>query len=372
LAVADKLRRLSGTDNVSIYYIGQKGDKNAQTIQRDSSIKRYSILAGKFRRYHSLSLIRQIFNVGPNLLNARDLLYIGIGFFQSLLLLIKIRPDIIFFKGGFVVVPIGSAARILGIPYITHDSDALPGLANRLIAKGARFNAVAHDGVTFYPKSKTVVTGIPVVNEYMDRQAVEQYEYKKRLAIPEGMTHLFIYTGTQGARVVDDALDAIIPHLLGRHKLLYVSHVFGRLNQHSMTSRYLGATDEQSKRIRKLVFIDNAFDYIASADIIIGRAGATSMAEFATVGRACIIVPAEQLTGGHQLKNVEPLESAEAIFVVREANIRQDLESATEKLITDRQLRAKLENNIHAFAVGDASTNIAQLILDTFKQHYKI
>lgn len=353
---------------MSLYYVGQKGDKNAETIARDKAIKLYTIRAGKFRRFHTLSLLRQIFNFGPNLLNVRDAFYTIIGFFQSIFLLLKIKPDVIFFKGGYVVVPLGKAARLLRIPYITHDSDALPGLANRLIAKGATYNAVAHSAVTYYPKKKTVVTGIPVVQEYIERSAVAQSEYKKRLGLPKDSVHLFVYTGTQGARVIDDVLNMVVPELLEKHSNLYISHVFGRLNEHMIEERYRNVPNGSQGRIRKLAFIENAYDYVASADIIIGRAGATSMAEFATIGRACVIIPAEQLTGGHQLKNVEPLESAGVVRVVRESDLQKRLEAELDRLIVNEDERHELEGAFRKFAVADASLRIAQLIIDTYNK----
>lgn len=361
---------MCGTEPLEIAYIGQKGDKNAETILRDPSIRRHSIHAGKFRRFHSLSLLRQLVNVGPNLLNLRDAVYVVMGYFEALYLLLKLKPDIIFFKGGFVVVPIGYAARLLRIPYITHDSDALPGLANRLIARGARYNAVAHEGVTCYPAGKSVVTGVPVIEQYVERVGVPQMAYKKLLSIPTQSVHLFIYTGTQGARIVDEALETSLPGIMVRYPDLYVTHVFGRLNEHTMENRYKGVAPDVSRRIRKVSFIDNAYDYIASADIVIARAGATSMAEFATIGRACIIIPAEQLTGGHQLVNARLLERAGAIMVVREAGLDSELPKAIEQLTTDVNRRRRFEQAIRSFAVSDASQRIAQLLYDTCKQGY--
>ena len=363
MAVASDLRTLQ-TDNLELIFVGQKNDKNAGVITAgDSQITSYLVHAGKFRRFHSLSLIRQLFNVWPNLLNIRDGFLIVLGFFESFFLLLRLRPDVIFFKGGFVVVPIGYAARLLRIPYITHDSDALPGLANRLIAKGARYNAVAHAGVTYYPKAKTVVTGIPLSHEYAERQNQGQARYKELLDIPAGSTMLFIYTGTQGARIVDDALTSVVPRLLERYSHLYIVQVFGRLNEQRMDKRYGGLSKDMARRVRKLSFIDNAYDYIAAADIIIGRAGATSMAEFATVGRACIIVPAEQLTGGHQLMNAQLLAKEHAIVIARELHLADSLRSSVEHLIADKQARHRLAKTIQTFATTDASKRIAELIV---------
>ena len=291
LAVAKELHGLD--PETIIEFIGQSGDTNVSIAQSDMHISKiHTVQAGKFRRFHSLTLLQNILNLKVNLLNLRDFFKLCVGFVQSILLLVKIRPDVIFFKGGFVVVPIGFAARLLRVPYMTHDSDALPGLANRLIAKGAKFNAVANKHVTAYPSTKTVIAGIPLVEEYSTRSGVSQKKYKLLLGFPDDSLVLFVYTGTRGARVIDDALDDIVPRLLKKYERLHVAIVFGRLNEDSFDRKFTGLSVSMSKRVRKLKFIQNAYDYIAAADVIIGRAGATTMAEFATVGRATILIPA--------------------------------------------------------------------------------
>lgn len=364
LAIARELHVKS--PEIQLMFIGHKGDKNIKLVENSSlNIHIETIFSGKFRRFNTLSLVRQVFNFGPNLLNLRDLIYNCVGFVQSLGKLIVNRPDVILFKGGFVVVPLGMAARLLRIDYITHDSDSLPGLANKLIAKGAKYNAVVHKEVKYYPLSKTKVTGIPLAKEYLERAQATQQKYKKVLGIPEDSFMLFVFTGTQGSRSIDKALSEAVPKLLERHKHLYLVHVFGRLNEDSQKEQYAGLSSDLKSRIRKLLFIENAFDYIAAADLIIGRAGATSIAEFATIGRACVIIPAAQLTGGHQLENAQLLSRQDAAIVLNDNDeLAEALYKACDSLIADKKRVSELAKNIQQFGNPEAASKIAELLIE--------
>lgn len=363
LAVAGELVSQANGE-LDIYFIGQKGDKNTTLVEQDDTeISIHLIRAGKFRRYHNERFLRRFLDIKTNLLNVRDALFVLIGFFQALSILGRIRPKAMFAKGGFVVVPVGWACRILKIPYITHDSDTMPGLANRIIARGAIKNAVAYSGTNNYSQHKTIVTGIPLSNEYEERRGKAQDPYKKLLNIPQDSVVLLVFAGTQGARVIDEALDRLIPDLLVKYPKLYVVHVFGRLNEGTLKSQYATVSLDQNSRIKKLAFIDNAYDYIAAADIIIGRAGATSIAEFATVGRATIIIPADHLSAGHQLKNAEYLDVADAACIVRESKIDSSLAGVLNELIHDKSKRNLLASNISKLATPKASSVIAKELL---------
>jgi len=370
LAVADELIELS--PNSELIFMGQKGDRNVDLIRDNDVIRKvYTVRAGKFRRFHSLSLWQNITNIRVNLLNLRDMVLVAIGFFQSVYKLLIIRPDVIFFKGGFVVVPIGWAARFLRIPYITHDSDPLPGLANRLIAKGAKKNAVQSSSVTAYPASKTVVTGVPLTKEYRLRRGHDQAKYKELLGFPSNSLLVFVFTGTQGAKKVDDALEQVLPAVLTDYPDVQVAYVFGRLNEKAMDSRFAGTKPDIKSRIKPMTFIDNAYDYIAASDIVIGRAGATTMAEVATIGRSAIIVPAEQLTGGHQLMNAEIYAMDGASLIVKEDQLPDGLENALRVLIASPELRKSMQDKIMAIAPDNAAKNIALEIVAIAKKGSK-
>src|SRR5690606_12676531 len=119
----------------------------------------------------------------------------------------KHRPDALFVKGGFVGVPLGLAAAMLKIPYITHDSDAVPGLANRLIARWAKAHAVAMPKEAYgYPANKTFHVGTPIASVYEPVTADRQARYKKSFGLPKTAKVLLVTGGGLGAKRLNVAV----------------------------------------------------------------------------------------------------------------------------------------------------------------------
>ena len=185
LAVVHELKRLR--PDAQITYIGQTGDPLLDVPQQDKNVSAVlSIRAGKFRRYHGAGW-RQLFDVETLYKNLRDVVLVLVGIGQSYKLLGKLRPDIIFIKGGFVGVPVGLAAAMRGIPFVTHDSDALPGLANRVIARWAKVHAVALPKEVYahyYPAGKTVTVGVPVSHNFHRVSASEDKDWRAEVGLP--------------------------------------------------------------------------------------------------------------------------------------------------------------------------------------------
>ena len=139
------------------------------------------IIAGKLRRYHGKNLT---FHLQPSILlpNLRDGLKVAIGFFQSLFKLMAWRPDVIFIKGGYVCLPVGYAARLLRIPLVLHDSDAHPGLTNRLLSPFARAIGTGAPLEYYnYPPERATYVGIPVAPEFRPYSEAERQNLKKKL-----------------------------------------------------------------------------------------------------------------------------------------------------------------------------------------------
>src|SRR3989344_909016 len=141
LALADELKKQK--PDARVIYTGQIGDSLGDIVRIHPSVDEvYGVRAGKFRRYHGQGLM-QVLDIPTLYKNIRDSFYVMIGFVQSWFLLGRLKPSVIFVRGGYVGVPVGLAAARRKIPYITHDSDAIASLANRIISKRAAAHAVA-------------------------------------------------------------------------------------------------------------------------------------------------------------------------------------------------------------------------------------
>ena len=328
-----------------------------------------TVRAGKFRRYHGEGF-KQLLDIPTQLKNIRDLFYFVVGFFQSLRLLHKVQPDVVFIKGGFVGVPIGLAAAIRGIPYVTHDSDAIPGLANRIIAKWARFHAVAMPVENYqYPKAKTKQVGVPVNAAFAPISESQKQHLKEELHVPRDAPVLCITGGGLGALRLNHAIVHVMPLLLAHAPNLYVYHVAGPGKATSLQTLYQESLNpEILNQVEVFEFVDDLYRYSGVADVVITRAGANSLADFATQAKACIVVPNPQLTGGHQTKNAQALVAQGAVMVITEEQLAQDssiLASAIIELLDSPRSRKELETALSKTAQTDAAEKIARLVIST-------
>ena len=367
LAVAGELKRQR--PDIRLIYIGQRGDKLGDIPAEHPAIDQvFTVRAGKLRRYHGEGL-RQLLDLPTTLKNIRDSFYVVIGTYQSWQLLRRLRPDVIFIKGGFVGVPVGQAAARLHLPYVTHDSDAVPGLANRIIGRWADRHAVALPPQLYnYPADKTVMTGIPLQPEFKPVDAKLKRRYRSDLKLPAEAKVLFVIGGGLGSQRINEAVASAVPHLLGEFNDLYVLHSAGRNNEADIQAAYQAKlSPAEQDRVRVQGFIDDVYRYSGAADIVVTRAGATNLAEFALQGKACIVIPSPFLAGGHQLKNAHYLADQRAAVVLDEAALMADpnrLARQVSALLHNPKHQRELGDRLAKFAKPQATAELTQLILD--------
>jgi len=371
LAVAHELKRHDSS--AEVVYIGQRGDNFADIVEEHHDVidAVYSVRAGKFRRYHGEGW-RQLLDIHTLWLNIRDVLFVIIGFWQSFWLLGKVKPDVIFVKGGFVGVPVGLAAALRRIPYVTHDSDAIPGLANRIIARWAHTHAVALPIELYpYPPAKTVDVGVPVSHNYVPVDDLKRANYRHEAGISQYKHILLVTGGGLGAERVNKALLSVASDLLVADPTLCIVHTVGHKHEKAVSAAYtrLLAPDDR-RRVIVRDYINDLYRYSGAADLVVARGGATNLAELAGQGAAVIVVPNPLLTGGHQLKNALAYAEKQAIVVVTEESLQktpQILGAKIGELLKDQAQRAALSKNIATFSRANAAEKLAELLLNTKK-----
>ena len=371
LAVAHEIKKIY--PDCTILYIGQRGDVFADIVADSPLIDEvYSVSAGKFRRYNGEGL-KQLLDFETMWQNTRDTFRVLKGLYESYKLLKKVRPDMLFCKGGFVGVPVGLAAAMQKIPYLTHDSDAIPGLANRIISKWATLHAVALDPELYpYPSNKTVNTGVPISPKYSFVTATDRQEFKKVVHLDMYKYVLLVTGGGLGAARLNHAVVSIMPKLLKKYSNVAVVHTAGQKLEKVVKEAYDASLDvDMRKRVHVYGYTTNLAGFSGAADIVVARGGATNIAEFAAQGKACIIVPNAQLTGGHQLKNAIAYEKKEAIVNIDETKLRNNHEillKAIERLIDDSQKRDDLGQKLHDFARPNAAKELANLCVSLVEE----
>lgn len=370
LAVARELKALR--PDCTIAYVTHTGDGLEDVAAGDAHVDElHHVRAGKFRRYNGEGW-RQLLDVETMLLNIRDTCWILVGIWQSFQLLRQLRPNIIFTRGSYVSVPVCLAAALLRIPYVTHDSDAIPSLTNRLIARWAKVHTVALDEELYpYPIDKTITVGVPVDSAYrpVDNTLRDQYRRELRL---EGFDWVVLVTGGGlGAQRLNEAVVENAAYLLKRYPGMALVHLAGRTNEEATMTAYDSALDQEARR-RVFVkgFTTGMYRFTGAANVVVARGGATNLAELALQAKPCIIVPNPLLTGGHQLKNTVALAEQGAVVQLSEEQIQQErrLASVISTIIDDPAVSAELSRRIASFARPDSARVLATLLLQKAKQ----
>lgn len=345
-----------------VVYVGERGGKFAHLTEDVPVIDEvHTVFAGKFRRYHGEGFLTRVLDIQTNILNLRDMLHVGVGLIQSLFLVKKIQPDVVFLKGGFVGVPIGLAAALWRKRLVTHDSDALPGLANRMVSRWVACHATGMPTEFYaYPAQKSAYVGVLVDSDYQAVDPKTQQSLKATIDQPTNRPALLVTGGSLGSQRINTAMKQLAPELLDAYPRLQIIHQVGKGNGHTYG-------DYTHKRLQVLEFLQPMYAYTGAADVVVTRAGANTLAELGVQGKACIVVPNPLLTGGHQLKNAQHLLDENAVLVVDDEKLKKspaELDQAIRQLLDDDTLRRRLGQTLQALTVPDAARKVAMILLD--------
>jgi UDP-N-acetylglucosamine--N-acetylmuramyl-(pentapeptide) pyrophosphoryl-undecaprenol N-acetylglucosamine transferase len=369
LPVARELKRQ--LPDCKIVYVGFKGD-NFDSLNIDSSCFDFRVFinAGKFRRYHGQSKLIRLLDVKTFLLNVRDFFRLLGSLGTALRIIGKFKPDAVFSKGGFVVVPVGMAAKLRGVPIVTHDSDAVPGLANRIVGRWARIHATGMPAEFYSYKPATIrYVGVPINPQIRKVTPKIQKEYRNRLGLPDEANVMLLSGGGNGSRRLNNLLLGAAPELLAKDLSMRIIHICGWLHEADVKASYKDKlTGEQLKRVSVMGFTPEFYAYSAAADVIVARAGATTIAELSAAGKACVIIPSPFLAGGHQLKNAEQLAAADAAVILDEQVDADEFLAVVNELFTSDSRRFELSRNIFALAKPQAAAELAEMIIKTAKK----
>lgn len=368
LAVASQIKK--DKPNAEIAVITERlGVFNHLFDGADQIDSLYFINAGKFRRYHGESLHKKIFDVRTILLNIRDIIRLAVGTIESIWALMRIRPDVAFIKGGYVGVPVGLACRIFRTPYVTHDSDAVPGLTNRFIGKGAIYNAVGMPPENYnYKKEKIVYVGVPVTDDFIDSDASLRKSKRSELDVAKDEILLLVTGGSNGAKRLDEIIHASLEEILEKNPKLNIVHQVGRNNE----KLYEDYPLKLHARIRVSTFLQPLSAYLAAADIVIARAGATAIAEIGHMKKPLILVPNPYLTGAHQIKNAKALQKLDAVIVIDEHKALEEhalISDAVYDLLKSQDLRENLQEKLYSLTQKDATKKISNILTKVISEN---
>jgi UDP-N-acetylglucosamine--N-acetylmuramyl-(pentapeptide) pyrophosphoryl-undecaprenol N-acetylglucosamine transferase len=363
LAVINELHRQDS--DLKVWFVCDKAFESQSRgimASADVPVAVLTIVAGKFRRYAHLTRLQHLTSLQIVSKNIIDIFKIAIGFFQSIIVLLRVRPDVVFAKGGYVCLPLGVAAKLLGYPIVIHDSDTRPGLTNRVLAQYATVIATGSPLENYsYDRQKTHYIGVPIGSEFKPVSTRDQRRYKQSLGFDPDLPLVVATGGGLGAQSINMALAKAARTLSGKGVAIY--HVTGKSHYEVVAP----LVKDISQYMAVPFVYEKMNEVLGAADVVISRASATFLQELAGLAKAVIVVPARQL--GDQLKNADVYKAADAAIVMSDDEIgaATNLEDVIVGLIDNEELRKTMGDKLHAFARPDAAPDLAMLILKAAK-----
>lgn len=293
----------------------------------------------------------------------------AIGFLQSLILLIFWNPDVIFVKGGYVGLPVGLAAGLLKKPLVTHDSDIVPGLTNRILARFAKLQAVGMPIKAYdYNKTKLRYTGVPIRQDFVSYNPSNQLD--NQLFSHQNKPVIAIVGGSLGAIRLNNAIMNNLEYIMA-HCDANIYWLTGR-KQYKNIRKWLQQIDSKNNgRVVAVPYSNELHIILSSATIVVTRAGATTLAELAVLKKPIILVPNPYLTAGHQLKNAQFYKENNAAIVLYEEEITNNntLGDQILELLHNTDKQQELKNNISKYAITNSAEKIVDVLIEAQKKN---
>lgn len=281
---------------------------------------------------------------------------VAAGFFESLTLLIRIRPNIVLSFGSYVSIPVALAAWVLRIPVIVHEQTASSGLANRLVARIAKKIAISFEtSRRDFPERKTVFTGNLV------RSAFFKIGKKKRGRV-NPLPVIYITGGSRGSRIINDAVLGVLPKLLSMAKIY---HQTGQIDFEKIQNVRQSLPEHLRERykISGLYSPDDVEEIYEEADIVIARAGANTVSELAVTGTPAILIPIPWSESNEQEKNAELLaETGLAVVLDQEKLNGRTLIVEIKKILKNLEKIKKSVAGARALVPENAPSRLMALI----------
>ena len=278
------------------------------------------------------------------------------GYAESRKVLKAYRPDLVLGVGGYASAPLVFAAKGMQIPCYIHEQNAVPGMSNRLLGRVAdKIFISLESSARFFPVERTLLTGNPLRRAILDQVAIGAE------SVADDCLRLLVFGGSSGARSINDALLAALPHLTAVSDRLRITHQTGDADHKRVQEGYAAA----GWRAEVVAFIDNMAEAYRAADLIVCRAGATTIAEVTACGKPCLFIPYPHAVDDHQRRNAEALLGAGAGVMLLERELSGErLAGEIAGLLQDREKLAATAAAARSLARLDAARVIVDEMLN--------
>ena len=348
-------RKILEISNGEAEFLFMGPDFFSNGVFRKEGVRTRIVFSGKFRRYFSI-------------FNLLDVFKFPVGFIQTYWHIFWFMPDVIFEKGGYGSVLPVLVGWMFRIPVIIHESDAAPGLANKMLCRFAKFILVSfEESVAFFPKGKTFLTGNPIRNELFLNIPQNAREV---LGMKSSRPVIVVFGGSQGSEQINDLILISMPDLAKKYEIV---HQCGRSREQDMKKGALLQIHNIEERnfyhVYGLMTEPELASAYASADLIVSRAGSGAIFEIASFGKPSILIPYNGGASSHQEKNAFVYADTGAGIVLEDENLKPHIFlNSIDSILSDAKKLEDMKIAALNFAKLDAAEKIAKAVLALGRQ----
>ncbi len=326
IAIAKRVRR--AIPDCDVLYVGGKYGLEKDIVAREQlAFKSIDVLG--FDRKSVLKRIKAYFKL-------------LVALFQSFRLLRKFRPDLVIGTGGYVSGPVVFVAALLGIDTMIHEQNAIPGFTTKKLSKYVtRILISFKESLPYFKEqNKVYYTGLPIRQEFSN---VDRLRAREELYIDQDDVLIVSLGGSNGAAVINQFAEKLAYHIAGRRGVRFV-HITGK----RYYSDYVAALDQSkiAENVTIVDYLDDIYTMLAAADLVISRAGALSLAEFAALALPAILIPSPNVADNHQFFNAKAYEKMGTAIVIEENKLDyESLLNVVESLVDNPEQLTNMRDN---------------------------
>jgi UDP-N-acetylglucosamine--N-acetylmuramyl-(pentapeptide) pyrophosphoryl-undecaprenol N-acetylglucosamine transferase len=341
IAIANELKKRD--KNTEILFVGANGRMEIEKVP-DAGYEILGLPVDGLSRRLTIKNIVVLYKLIISLIKARKILK-------------EFNPDVVIGVGGYASGPVLRIAAGRGIPTLIQEQNSHAGITNRILGKRARTICVAYEGMEkYFPEDKIVLTGNPV-REFVSEIKIKTKEALKYFSLSGDKKILLIMGGSLGAQTINESINANLDLIAGTD-----IDVIWQTGRHYFDNILENLKKRKIQNIKILDFI-NRMDYAYSvADVIISRAGGSTISELCLVGKPIILVPSPNVAEDHQKKNALALVRKNAALMIKDAEARNELIPQAIKLISNIDLIENLSKNCKKMGIKNSAERIADEI----------
>lgn len=355
LAVASYIKE--NYENVEILFVGTKDHMESRLVPNAGFAFKTIEISG-FRRSFSPSAISHNVKTVYQLLKSNS---------ACKKIIEEFNPDVCVGFGGYVSGPVLQKAVKMGVPTCIHEQNAFPGITNKTLAKQVdKVLVTVEDAINHLDsKNKPIVTGLPVRGEIL--KADKEFS-RAELGVPEDKPLVLSFGGSLGAKPLNDAMFDILLDSAESEKYFHIHSVGTNGTEYLKKFEDAGFVNGKKGTVEVRQYIDNMDVCMSAADLVIGRAGASSLSEIEALGKASILIPSPYVAENHQYHNAMALVNRNAARIIEEKDLTSEkLSSLIDEILSDKTELANIENNAKNMAITNASERIANIIVSLIK-----